>query len=157
MTATYDCIATTTLGSTASTVTFSSISGSYTDLVLVITTKDSGTGANWTALQFNSDTGSNYSWTQLGGNGSTASSTRGTSTTNLRVGAISTTSFTPAIIHIMNYANTTTNKTAISRNSLADYPTSGSASAFVGLWRNTSAITSIDISVGGQDLSLIHI
>ena len=33
--ATYEPIATTTLGSAASTITFSSISGSYTDLILV--------------------------------------------------------------------------------------------------------------------------
>jgi len=33
--ATYNCIATTTLGSAQSSVTFSSITGSYTDLVLV--------------------------------------------------------------------------------------------------------------------------
>ena len=43
MTATYEKIATTTLGSAATSVTFSSISGSYTDLVLFSTGNISGT------------------------------------------------------------------------------------------------------------------
>jgi hypothetical protein len=65
MTATYEKIATSTLGSTASDVTFSSISGSYTDLVLIVNeTCSTGSGLN---VQFNSDTGSNYSSTYMYG------------------------------------------------------------------------------------------
>jgi hypothetical protein len=46
MAITYEPIATTTLGSAAASVTFSSISGSYTDLVLVVT----GIGATVTTF-----------------------------------------------------------------------------------------------------------
>jgi hypothetical protein len=50
----------------------------------------------------------------------------------------------PSIIHIMNYANTTTNKTVISR---ANGTGSNSyVGISVGLWRSTAAITSINIS-----------
>jgi hypothetical protein len=48
-----------TLSSTASTVTFSSISGSYRDLYLVVVAKTSAAG--WqTRMRLNGDTGSNY-------------------------------------------------------------------------------------------------
>lgn len=138
---TYTPLATTTLSSAASTVTFSSISGSYTDLVLVI----AGTANTTTAFDvtFNSDTGSNYSATRLTGNGSTATSIRSTSGTNMPLGYITTTQ-SVSVIQIMNYSNTTTFKTAIARGNAADTLTN----AIVGLWRSTSAITSISFAGG---------
>lgn len=141
MTATYEAIATTTLGSAQSSVTFSSISGSYTDLVIVI----AGTVNSATAFDvtFNSDTGSNYSATRLTGNGSTATSTRSSNGTNMPLGYITTTQ-SVSVIHIMNYSNTTTYKTAIARGNAADTLTN----AIVGLWRSTSAITSISFAGG---------
>jgi hypothetical protein len=141
MPSTYTPIATTTLGSAAASVTFSSISGSYTDLVLVV----SYTGTLATAearLQLNSDTGSNYSWTQLYGNGSSAASYRASNVTNLPLlpnEASSTTVPSTMIVNLQNYSNSTTNKTLLYRSSI----TSLATTANVGLWRNTSAITSI--------------
>ena len=58
MTATYDCIATTTLGSDQASVTFSAISGNYTDLVIVGNGALTA-GAGTLFIRFNSDTGSN--------------------------------------------------------------------------------------------------
>jgi len=59
--ATYEPIATTTVsGSSTSTVTFSSISGTYTDLVIIGNLGSQTTNA-FPYLQFNGDTGSNYS------------------------------------------------------------------------------------------------
>ena len=141
MPSTYTPIATTTLGSAAASVTFSSISGSYTDLVLIV----SHTGTLATAearLQLNSDTGSNYSWTQLYGNGSSAASYRASNVSNLPLlpnEASSTTAPSTMIVNLQNYSNTTTNKTLIYRSGI----TSLATTANVGLWRNTSAITSI--------------
>ena len=86
MPTTYEPIATTTLGSAQTSVTFSSISGAYTDLVLVINAGNSGGTGYGIALQCNNDTGSNYSFTQLYGTGSAATSTRSTSTTFLAGG-----------------------------------------------------------------------
>jgi hypothetical protein len=57
MAKTYEPIATTTLSSAQSSVTFSSISGSYTDLVLVSNVSGSGGNANL-RVTLNSDTGS---------------------------------------------------------------------------------------------------
>jgi hypothetical protein len=62
MAITYEPIATATLGTATASVTFSTISGSYTDLVLVIQRRY-GYSNKWyaTSIRFNSDTGSNYS------------------------------------------------------------------------------------------------
>jgi len=136
MPSTYTPIATTTLGSAASSVTFSSISGSYTDLILVFNGTVTTSATSW-GLQFNSDTGSNYSNTALFGDGSSAGSNRATSQTNT-VGSYSGTDQSTNIHQVMNYSNTTTNKTVLSRNNGG-----GFVSARVALWRNTSAITSV--------------
>jgi hypothetical protein len=139
MPATYDKIATTTLGSAAASVTFSSISGSYTDLVLVTNaTLASGGAANlW--CRFNGDSGANYSTTYLAGNGTVASSARDTSATEGWCGRLSSTNITSSIASFQNYANSTTYKTNISRGN----DTSGLVIAYVSLWRSTAAITSI--------------
>ncbi len=65
-------IATTTLSSAASTITFSTISGSYTDLRVVLTGKAVSGGVIYPAARFNSDTGTNYSNIFLVGIGSSA-------------------------------------------------------------------------------------
>lgn len=139
---TYVALATNTLSSATTTVTFSSISASYTDLVLVVSAWGS-TGSD-AYLRFNGDTGSNYSDTVLRGNGSVASSVRDTSAAGIDMGVVSTTSteFTPIIFHIQNYSNATTYKTALGRISNS----ASMVTAIVGLWRNTAAITSITCS-----------
>ena len=141
MATTYEPIATTTTSGSAASVTFSSISSAYTDLVIIVNAGGS-TNADL-QMQFNSDTGTNYSRTVLSGNGTAASSGRQTSVAYIRVdnlGYLNTTfpAFT-GIINIMNYSNTTTFKTAISRTNNA----STGVDASVGLWRSTAAITSI--------------
>jgi len=150
--ATYDCIATTTLGSNTQTVSFSSISGSFTDLIVVIGGAISNQGASATNpnITFNSDTGSNYSVTWLAGDGTSATSGRQTSQTRALFGGFTTVRGT-AIIQIQNYSNTTTNKTFISRNSTNDSATGQAVSAWVGLWRSTSAITSLSLDSGRSD------
>ena len=139
MAITYEPITTTTLGTATASVTFSSISGAYTDLVLVIAgSASAGVSA---LIQYNSDTGSNYSFTGINGNGSSASSFRVTSTSSIGLGEIYNYSCN-LICQIQNYSNATTYKTNISRaNSASDY-----TQAIVGLWRNTAAITSITIA-----------
>ena len=137
MPSTYTPIATTTLGSAASDVTFSSISGSYTDIILVMdaimSSGDQGVG-----LRFNGDSGANYSFTFLFGDGSSTTSGRSAPATRIDAGYINTTRSTN-IAQIQNYSNTTTYKTLISRFN----PSTQYAGAYVGTWRNTAAITSI--------------
>jgi hypothetical protein len=141
---TYEPIATTTLGSTANGVTFSSISGAYTDLVLVF--NGAGNSDINVDLRFNGDTGSNYSNTALGGQGTSAASTRNNNQTAMRMnfqGYLRNAFTSLAIINIMNYSNTTTNKTVLNRYNNGNT----GVDANVGLWRNTSAITTVLIKV----------
>jgi hypothetical protein len=137
--ATYEPIATTTLGSAQSSITFTSIPGTYTDLVLVVAGTANGSGAY---LRFNSDTGTNYSFTRLNGNNANViGSYRAINQVNMEVGGIFLYQ-SNAILSIMNYANTTTYKTVVGRSNALQ---SGAANygASVGLWRSTSAITSV--------------
>ena len=149
---TYTPIATNTLGSAAASVTFSSISGSYTDLVLVCAIVSS-TSADDVFLRYNSDTATNYSVTTLSGNGTSAISDRLTSQTNLRItrnGYTSTTLPTSHIISIQNYSNATTYKTTLIRSNNSAIGTD----AIVGLWRATpAAITTVLVSMASGNFS----
>ncbi len=151
--ATYEPIATTTLGSATTTVTFSSISGSYTDLVLV--TNTIATSAADFYIRFNNDTTSTYSITVLSGTGTSAVSNRSSGTfmyLNYN-GQIQTSMNSNSITNIMNYANSTTYKTVLDRFNVASGGTNLGTEAIVGLWRSTSAITRIDISSAGANFN----
>jgi hypothetical protein len=147
MAVTYENIATTTLGSNQASVTFSSISGSYTDIICVVSGKNSASSAR-IDVQFNSDTASNYSYTRLQGDGSSATSSRASSATYIIIGTLTTEQNT-VIAQINNYANTTTYKTSISRWNASN----GTVGASVGLWRSTSAINAIKFSAGADNLA----
>lgn len=152
MPATYEKIATTTLSSAASSVDFNSIGSGYTDLRLVLVTQNTS-GGNLT-MRFNSDTSSSYSVTTLFGTGSSALSERTTSATSLRVGAAAASSTTWHLfeIDIFSYAGST-NKTELTTANL-DNNGSGSVRKTVGLWRNTSAITSISLTYDSGNHSI---
>jgi hypothetical protein len=157
---TYVALATQTLSTTATSVTFSSIPQGYTDLILVASIRsDTVTynNMNFPILRFNGDSTSGlYSVTSLysrnTGGGDTANSTRSSSQNEINFGGVVTTSmsastFSPWIAHLLNYSNTTTNKTVLNRiASASNLTTSDGTSAGVGLWRNTAAITSISLT-----------
>lgn len=141
MTTTYDCIATTTLSSATSDVTFSSISGNYTDLVLVVDAANT-TGNVDLFLRLNGDTGTNYSYIYISGYSAGIVTNQFKDTANVRMGyyAIPQSTFRyNSITHILNYSNITTHKNWITR---ANAGTSGS-DILMGTWRSTSAITSV--------------
>jgi len=138
---TYEAIASTTLGSSGS-VTFSSIPGTYTDLVVIVNGKATGNGQ--LSMRLNGGT-SLYSTVSITANGSSAGSTSERAATYLQFGYygyFDASNQAMAIANIMNYANTTTFKTilATERNSATG------VDASVGLWRSTSAITSITVA-----------
>ena len=143
MPATYEPIATTTLGGTAPTVTFSSIPATYTDLILVMQLKITTAGAFY--MQLNGDTATNYSQTYLYGDGTSAASGRRTSQTNMRLsnGLNPENNFNfNEIVQLQNYSNTTTFKSVLTRANNA----AGGTEAAVMLWRSTAAINSILVS-----------
>jgi hypothetical protein len=147
---TFEAIATQTLGSAAASVTFSSIPGTYTDLVLVAAAI--GTGDLQIYGRVNGDSGSNYSNTFLAGNGTSASSIRQSSVTSFQGdyylavsadGGLTTYNF-------MNYSNTTTYKTILARSGLGNKGTN----AIVNLWRNTAAINSITLTTSANNFAI---
>ena len=148
MPATYEPIASTTLGATAGTIDFTSIPGTYTDLVLVLTTGGATAGASM-RFRVNSDSGSNYSFTELRGNGSVAASSRDSNGTAGVIGGGNSGS-SNAVDNVytalfQSYSNTNVFKTVLGSSATASREVGRSVS----LWRSTSAITSISVSLGG--------
>jgi hypothetical protein len=140
MTSTYEKIATTTLGSASATVTFSSISGSYTDLRLIIAGGFAG-GLDDLLVRVNSDSGTNYSRTFMYGDGSSAVSGRQSNTNGFYVAGLNG-GQSVSKWDFMNYSNTTTNKTVLVRSDAANWATF----ATVALWRSTAAINAMSIA-----------
>jgi hypothetical protein len=142
MPSTYEPIATTTLGSAASSITFSSIASSWTDLRLVLVAT-AASNANF-AFRFNSDSGSNYSRTRLAADGSSVTSSRNTNQTELQLTSSFSIGTTPVMrtLDIFSYAGST-NKTVLFEE-INDLNGSGGLNKQVGLWRNTAAITLIN-------------
>ena len=145
---TYTLINETVLGSTATSVTFSSVPQTYKNLVLEFTGNIDGSA--YPRIFFNSVSTSTYSSTNVIGYGS------GTYTANLQnnAGAIiggyfnywpnSTTVVATNTVNIFSYTDTNIYKSFISRDSA----TSCDVAAYAGLWRSTAAITSVAVSMG---------
>jgi len=138
---TYTPIATTTASGSTTSVTFSSIAGTYTDIVVVCSVQNAASGDNGLRMQFNSDTASNYSTTFIYGDGSSAASGRQTSTTGAQFGRSASGNITNSIGQVQNYSNSTTYKTVLGRGNNS----AALVWASVSLWRNTAAVTSITI------------
>jgi hypothetical protein len=153
---TYEAIATQTLGSGATSVSFTSIPSTYTDLVFV-TQLATATNDISLLLTINNDNGANYSSTRLAGSPAGATSSRGTATSSIdltyQVGSGTSLNFpTFNTIHFMNYANTTTYKTILTRGGSTNNSSAMESRAYVSLWRNTAAINRLDIACGGANI-----
>ena len=140
-TSTYTPLYTTTISGTSTSSVSITIPAGYTDLRIVFNGSNTVGGTYALFGQLNSDTGSNYSSTRLTGNGSAASSSRTSSQNYLFFGWTSSGTQGTITVDLMNYSNATTYKTTISRGN----DTAGNLGAFVNLWRNTAAITSLTL------------
>ena len=146
---TYTPIYSQTLSGSTSSITFSNIPTTYTDLMLEISGKNSTYNASSGELRFNGDTGSNYSNTELTGGSGGAQSFRTANASSQQIYRTDSGNFSANVVHIQNYSNSTTYKTIIGR-----YSTPSVVGGFAGLWRNTSPITSITmIPEGGTTFS----
>lgn len=146
MPATYEPIATTALSGLSS-VTFNSIPNTYTDLVIVVAGAVNSGDQNLD-MRLNSDTGTNYSRTFLSNVGTAAAAGRETNYSYITLDRYSyfTTSQSNMIINLLNYSNTTTNKTVLVRGNNPLVGTSG----VVGLWRSTAAISTVLMYLSGS-------
>ena len=152
MTSTYEKIASTTLGSNQTDITLSSIPATYTDLVLVFQYA-SQTNDNNAYMYFNSSQGTAYSRTYFAGSPNGATSARNSNTNKIdftpQIGA-GTSLNTPGLIiaNILNYSNTTTNKSVLVRDNATQNSGAQQTMMVAGIWRNTSAINSVTVGTG---------
>jgi hypothetical protein len=154
MATTYEKIQSTTIsGSSTNTVTFSSIVGTYTDLRISAVFASTTNAQGQINLRFNSDTSSSYSRTHIIGSGSSASSQAVANQTNLHMGnyVITGSIITPpqfTTLDIFSYSGSTFKTCLITAfndtNNDASYGGGGSLYN-VSLWRNTAAITAIEM------------
>lgn len=145
---TYESIATTTLGSAAASITFSSIPSTYTDLRIVLVGSDSSIAAN-PYLRFNGST-SLYSQTVLGGSNNIAYSTSYASNAFIYLLATNnppaSTTMQFYTVDVFSYAGSTY-KTVLTTTSMdANGNTQSTIERSVGLFRSTSAITSLELN-----------
>ena len=121
---TYNFIATQTVPSNVSSVSFNSLPQNYTDLVLVCNHGNTSAGTVLYLQVGNGsvDTSGNYSNTNLAGNGSTASSIRQSESwirINSADGNDSANSGNVSIVNLMNYSNTNMYKTFLFKDGAA--------------------------------------
>lgn len=149
----YDSIATTTVGAGGtSTISFTSIAGTYSHLQIRAMGRTDRTPSTLDGfrIQFNSiTTTSQYRSHYLGGNGSSGFSgdegnTAGIVAQRFSTQASTTSNYGVAIIDILDYANTNKYKTT---RCFGGTDQNGSGEIYItsGVWMNTAAITRIDI------------
>jgi hypothetical protein len=145
-------VSTVTLSSSASSIDFTGIPGTATDLMLTVSLRMStGNAKLW--FRFNSST-SGYTYRALSGDGTSAfSGANGDGNDRIASGTFSipggTSTFGNATIYIPNYASA--NNKSVSFDSVGEAnATTAYMDINAGLWSNTSAITSISIFQPGN-------
>lgn len=153
--ATYKLIASSTVGAGgASSITFSSIPQTYTDLVIKYSLRSSrgGSSTYGFAVSFNSSS-ANTSGRLLTGNGSSAASVSFSGLMSLGNEVLSTVTantFGNGELYIPNYAGSN-NKSASVDNVTENNGTTAFAELIANLWANSAAITSITLDGYGAN------
>tara|TARA_R110000796_G_scaffold200948_1_gene317086 strand:- start:7 stop:495 length:489 start_codon:yes stop_codon:yes gene_type:complete len=147
-TPTYTLIDSVTLASSASSVTFSGISGTGKgDLVLQM--EHSAVSGTLVAQGiFNSDSGSNYNTVLMNGNGSSAATGAGNNVW-FNFGVSTSTAKIISRIQIQDFSAIDKHKSCLARLDRADYQVYASALR----WASTSAITSIGITASASSFA----
>jgi hypothetical protein len=148
----YDSLATVTLSSSTSSITFAGIPSGYKHLqIRAVAKTDRADTDDVILMQFNGNTAANYSWHILRGNGTAAISGATTDASNISIqyGATgnsgATNIFAGSVIDILDYQNTNKNKTTRTLNGM-DLNGSGWIYLQSGNWRSNSAVTSITLN-----------
>jgi hypothetical protein len=134
----------------SSSISFTGIPQTYTDLHLVISTRASA-ASDSVGLRFNSDTGSNYPYRYLLGNGASLTSSENTTTSTIGgrqpESTFTASTFGNCSFYIPNYTIATyksVSTDAVSENNA----TTAMAQLTASTWSNTAAITSITVVPG---------
>jgi hypothetical protein len=155
VTGAYESIATVTTTAAAGSVTFSSIAQTYQSLQIRYTARRNDTGNFYLYMKPNGDTGAtNKAYHELKGDGATASAVGVGSTGLIELARATSASdasniFGVGIIDIQDYTNTTRNKTI---RTFSGYDVNGSGEVWLasGFMVSTAALTSIEITGGGD-------
>jgi hypothetical protein len=147
----YVALANVTLGSSASTVTFSSINSGYRDLVFILQlgTTSGGQDVN---LRINGDTGGNYNGVSAEGWGSStvqSLSYSGNSSLRLQRSIYTGTGLTlNAVVNFLDYSATDKHKSVIHRlnNTTETTFNQPGTGMYASRWANTAAVTSVEFS-----------
>lgn len=154
---TYQLIASNTLGSSAASVTFSSIPGTYTDLVLKCSIRSADTSnTRGLFISYNGDSSTLYSIIRLSGDGATAFSQIASNATSSRLGTVNSDTsganiFSSVEIYIPSYT-ASQNKPFSAFPAMEDNSATAYISASAGLYRSTTAISSINLTLDGTPL-----
>ena len=139
----------------ATTVTFNNIPQTFTDLKVVISTRSNGSGYYDNLLFTVNGSTSGYSVVRVfGDGGGTVYSDKFTSQTFIYAGEVNggtatTNTFGNLECYIPNYSGSTL-KQVLFDNQNERSATTAYTGQHAGLWQNTSAITSISFTVGGN-------
>ena len=145
----------------AASISFTSIPSTYKHLQVRAFMKKAGTGNDsFSLLTFNGDTGNNYSTHYLLGTGSVAlAGANAPSVSSIFAGvtwgtgsSVSSSTFSAAIIDVLDYATTAKYKTTRTLTGI-DGNGAGQVDLTSGLWRDTAAINRIDITGNGGNFN----
>ena len=150
---TYTLISSNTVGAGgASSVTFSAIPATYTDLVVLVSARSNAVDTEeWMKLEFNGSGGTAYSSRLTYGNGSAATSAAEAGVAAVTYGAMNNAAnstsnqFTNCEIYIPNYTSSSY-KSFQSTIVEEQNATKAFNAMTAGLWANTSAITSLKLT-----------
>jgi hypothetical protein len=156
MTNAYRLLASTTLETATSSVVFSSIPGSFTDLLLKIGARDTTTGSTITSgsVRINGSIATNNSYTSIKGTGSSVTTNRRTSVNGLEFyypgsnASMTTLSFSNTDFYFPNYTNATTKSIGLF-TSTENMDTNAELDSWAHQTQNTNPITSLEI-IGNQ-------
>lgn len=147
----FEAIASTTLTSANTTITFSSIPSTYEHLQLRMYTRDGTAGASLynIDIRFNNDSTTNYTTHTLHGAGGSAVASGSITQSRIAVGyspsaGVTANTFAVTLVDVLDYASTVKNKTV---RSLTGFDANGSGRCAIrsGLWLSTSAVDRIDV------------
>lgn len=143
---------------TAATIVFNNIPQTFTDLKLVVSAREGGSGTSTSGMNvyFNTEivTTSNYSITGIYGSNGIVVSDRSSSAGGLFFanivpqGGLTANTFSNVELYIPNYAGSNYKSVILDSGQENNAATNAYERLYAGLWRNTAAITTISIYTG---------
>lgn len=155
MALTYEPIASTTLGSTSSTITFSSITTAYTDLKL--TFQGIASAASTCDLTFNNDSTALYSYNGIFGQG-TVQGSQSTGQTAIRLTPVTSSGLSTTVPHFIEVDIYSYTSSLFRTVNFFDNHNPAGVNGFVyfgtGLYRSTTSVSTITLTCTGSTFAV---